>query len=73
MRQVRWDVSIKILPPVGSERSDCDWIENRMLTLKSYDNDLVIGFVRYKLLPIKEAAQWQEILYRWCLSFYRGS
>jgi len=62
MKQVKWELSIGSMVEVDSEHLEMDCVECQLLSLSLHISDLVIGLVRYKLLPIKESLQWIRTL-----------
>jgi len=63
MKQVTWDLSIGSMVEVDGERLLNDGIECQLRSRQLHANDLIIGLVRYRLLPIKESLQWMDVLF----------
>lgn len=64
MKQVRWDLTLGTVPEVDAEQLEMDCIECQLLNLRLHSEDLVVGFVRYRLLSVKESLQWVPVLMR---------
>lgn len=62
MKQVRWDLTLATVPEVNAEPLAMDCIECQLLDLTLHSEDLVVGFVRYRLLLVKESLQWLTVL-----------
>ncbi len=62
MKQVRWDITLGTNIEVDAERLYNDCIEAQLMLLTLHQEDLVVGFVRYRLLPVKESLQWVRVL-----------
>ena len=65
MKSVRWDLTLGTMSAleVDAEQLEMDCIECQLLNLTLHAEDLVVGFVRYRLLPVKECLQWMPVLY----------